>query len=153
MLSVWPQWWQAVGGPRNKIWALVALEWPIRSRVITSSALVKCWNFFSGVSVCFKTEISAMFSYIPLGFNKLLNVGVEQWLQICSGHLPVGLYLGQGYPLLVGPLCICDVTVTVPNNTHHHWARQSWSVWIKRVSFSPSEAAYLNSKICYFFSC
>ena len=47
MVSVWPQWWQPVRGPRDKIWDLVALVWPIRSRVITtSSALVRCWNFF-----------------------------------------------------------------------------------------------------------
>ena len=25
MVSVWPQWWQPVGGPRDKIWDLVAL--------------------------------------------------------------------------------------------------------------------------------
>ena len=43
-----------VGGPRDKIWDLVALVWPIRSRVITtSSALVRCWNFFRGPSVGF----------------------------------------------------------------------------------------------------
>ena len=43
IVSVWPQWWHVVGGPWDKIWALV---WPIQSQVITtSSALVKCWNF------------------------------------------------------------------------------------------------------------
>ena len=51
MLSVWPQWWQ-VGGIREKICDFVSLVWPIRNRVITtSSALVKCWNFFGGPSV------------------------------------------------------------------------------------------------------
>ena len=51
---VWPQWWQAVGGPQGKIWDLVALVWPIRSRVITtSSALVKRWNFFGCSNVGF----------------------------------------------------------------------------------------------------
>ena len=52
IVSVWPQWWQVVGVPRDKIWDLVALVWPIRRRVITtSSALVKCWNFFACPSV------------------------------------------------------------------------------------------------------
>ena len=45
IVGVWSQCWQAVGGPRDKIWDFVALVWPIRSRVITtSSALVRCWN-------------------------------------------------------------------------------------------------------------
>ena len=61
MVSVWPQWWQPVGGPRDKIWDLVALVWPIRRRVITtSSALVRCWNFFGGPSVVF-----TRYSYLP----------------------------------------------------------------------------------------
>ena len=52
-----------------------------------------------------KIEISAMYSYIPLGLNQLLNVGVDQWFSyLYSGHLPVGLYLGRGSLLLVGPL-------------------------------------------------
>ena len=54
IVSFWPQLWQAVAGPRDKIWDLVALVWPIRSMVITtSSALVKCWKFFGGPSVGF----------------------------------------------------------------------------------------------------
>ena len=59
MVSVWPQWWQPVGGPRDRIWDLVALVWPIRSRVITtSSALVRCWNFLGGPSIGFTRERS-----------------------------------------------------------------------------------------------
>ena len=55
IVSVWPQWWHVVGGPRDKIWNLVALVWPIRNRVITTSwALVKCWSFVGGPSVGFK---------------------------------------------------------------------------------------------------
>ena len=86
-------------GTRYNTW------WPIRSRVITnSSALVKCWNFY-GCPRFHKAEISAVHSYIPLGLNQLLNVGVEQWLQICSGDLPVGLCKDcQGSLLLLGPL-------------------------------------------------
>ena len=30
-----------------------------------------------------KIEISVMYSYIPLGLNHLLNVGVNQWFHIC----------------------------------------------------------------------
>ena len=57
--------------------------------------LPQCW--FHNV------EISAMYSHIPFGLNQLLNVGVNQWLQICSEHLSVGLSLGWGSLLLVGP--------------------------------------------------
>ena len=46
---------EAVGGPRDKIWDFVALVWPIRSRVITtSSALVRCRNLLGGPSVGFR---------------------------------------------------------------------------------------------------
>ena len=70
-LSVWPQWWQAVGGPRDKKWHLVALVWPIWSCMITTSwPLVKCWNFFWLPQSRFhEAEISAMYSYSPLGLN------------------------------------------------------------------------------------
>ena len=55
IFRVWPQCWQAVGGPRDKIWDFVALEWLIRSRVITtSSALVRCRNLLGGPSVGFR---------------------------------------------------------------------------------------------------
>ena len=55
IVRVWPKCWQAVGGPRDKICDFVALVWPIRSRVITtSSALVRCRNLLSGPSVDFR---------------------------------------------------------------------------------------------------
>ena len=67
MVSVSPRWWQPVGGPRDRIWDLVALVWPIWSRVITtSSALVRCWNFFGGPSVGFTSvgfERAAAFQF------------------------------------------------------------------------------------------
>ena len=54
MVRVWPQLWQAGGGPRDKIWDFVALVWPIRRRIITtSSGFVRCGNFLGGPSVCF----------------------------------------------------------------------------------------------------
>ena len=66
MVSVWPQWWQAVGGPRGKIWDLVAFVWPIRSRVIIISlALVRCWNFFGGPSVGLQYVVYKAFKYTP----------------------------------------------------------------------------------------
>ena len=55
IVRVWPQCWEAVCGPRDKIWDFVALVWPIRSRVITtSSALVRCRNLLGGPSVGFR---------------------------------------------------------------------------------------------------
>ena len=51
MVRVWPQCWQAVGGPRDKIWDFVTLVWPIQSQVIkTSYALVRCRNHVGGAS-------------------------------------------------------------------------------------------------------
>ena len=44
MVSVLPQWWQPVGGPRDKIWDLVALVWPIRSQVITTYITTEPWS-------------------------------------------------------------------------------------------------------------
>ena len=45
--------------PQDKIWDFVALVWPIRSRVITtSSAVVRCCNFLRGPSVDFTRYIS-----------------------------------------------------------------------------------------------
>ena len=58
MVRVWPQYWQAVGGPRDRIWDFVALVWPIRNRVITtSSGLVTCRNLLDGPSVCVRRYI------------------------------------------------------------------------------------------------
>ena len=73
MVSVCPQWWQPVGGPRDKIWNLVALVWPIRSRVITtSSALVRCWNFLA--VTCFGLKINELPSCIAKDIFKALFV-------------------------------------------------------------------------------
>ena len=82
-----------VGCPRDNIWDLVALVWP--SRVITTSwALVKCWNFFRWPQCWFhEIEIFAMYRYIPVGLNHLLNVGVDQWLQICRADTCQWVYV------------------------------------------------------------
>ena len=49
MVRIWPQCWQVVGGPRDKIWDFVALVWPIRSY----------YNFFSSCQVlAFRAELS-----------------------------------------------------------------------------------------------
>ena len=64
MVTVWPKCWQAVGGPRDKIWDFVAFVWPIRSRVITtSSALVR-----------YRTEISWVVLVLVLGDTDLYYV-------------------------------------------------------------------------------
>ena len=55
IVRVWPQCWQPVGGPWDRVWDFVALVWPIWSRVITtSSALVRCRNLLDGPSVGFR---------------------------------------------------------------------------------------------------
>ena len=44
----------------------------------------KVLEFVRGPQCWFhEIEISAMYNYIPLGLNQLLNVGVDQWFQIC----------------------------------------------------------------------
>ena len=43
---------------------------------------LSAWN--SSVAPVFhEIEVSTMYSYIPLDLNQLLNIGVDQWLQIC----------------------------------------------------------------------
>ena len=65
-VSVWPIWWQTVGGPRDKILDSVSLVWPVRSRVITTSSApgdAEIWRVAS---------------------------------HLYSGHLPVGLSWSRG---------------------------------------------------------
>ena len=106
MVSVWPQWWHPVGGPRDKIWDLVALVWPIRSRVITtSSALVRYWNFSGGPVLVSQDSDLCHVQLHPTWFEPTSEC--KSWPVVSylySGHLPVGLYPGRGSLLLVGPL-------------------------------------------------
>ena len=51
-----------------------------------------------------KIEISAMYSYIPLGLNQLLNVGVDQWFHICIVDTCQWVYILVESLLLVGQL-------------------------------------------------
>ena len=92
MLSVWSHWWQEVGGPQDKIWDLVALVWPIRSLVITtSSALVKCSNFFGCSSVGFRGRDlcqgrSPWITFLPRSsrhsFTSLSCQGRSPWITV-----------------------------------------------------------------------
>ena len=47
-----------------------------------------------------KLEISAMYSYILLGLNQLLNVGVDQWFHICIVDICQWVYI-----LVEGLIC------------------------------------------------
>ena len=78
MVRVWPQCWQVVGGPRDKIWDFVALVWPSRGPVITtSSVLVRRWNFLGGPSVgSTRYRSLTMYRYIPFGLNLPFDVRV-----------------------------------------------------------------------------
>ena len=106
IVSVWPQWWQPVGGPRDKLWDMVALAWPIRSRVITtSSALVRWGYFFGGPSVGVKDRDFCHVQLHSTWFEPTSEC--RSWPAVSylySGHLPVGLYLGRESLLLVDPL-------------------------------------------------
>ena len=106
MVSVWPQWWQPVSGPRDKIWDLVALVWPIRSRAITtSSALVRCWNSSVAPVLVSQDRDLCHAQLHPTWFEPTSEC--RSWPVVSylySGHLPVGLCLSPGSLLLVGPL-------------------------------------------------
>ena len=80
MVRVWPQWWQAVGGPLDKMRDFGALVWLIPSRVITtSSALVRCRNLLGGPSAGSRRyKIHTVYRYIPSDLDLLSNVGVCQ---------------------------------------------------------------------------
>ena len=106
MLSVWPQWWHVVGGPRDKVWDFVTFVWPIRSRLITtSSALVKCRNFFGGPLLVSRDRNLCHVQLHPTWFEPTAEC--RRW-QVASnlynGHLPMGVRLDQGSLLQVGPL-------------------------------------------------
>ena len=96
MVSVWPQLWQTVGCPRDKIWDFVALVWPVRSWVIANySALVKCWNFVGGPSISRGRDLCHVQLH-PTSFEP--TAGCRSWplaLNLYYGRLPVGLCLGQ----------------------------------------------------------
>ena len=123
MVSVWPQWWQPVGGPWDRIWDLVALVWPIRSQVITtSSALVRCWNFFVGPSICLQDRDLCHVQLHPTWFEPIAEC--RSWPVVSylySGHLPVGLYLGRRSLLIVGTLFHfrqCHIGLVPSRNEH-----------------------------------
>ena len=62
----WPWYGQFEVGDYNlfsSVYVLELLQWP------------QCWFH--------KIDISAMYSYFPLGLYQLLNVGVDQWFCIC----------------------------------------------------------------------
>ena len=94
-------WWSS-----GKIWDFVALVWPIRSRVITtSSALVRCRNILGGPSVGFRRYRSLPCidtSHLIWTSCWIWSLPVASNLQ--SGQSSVGLFHGQGSPLLAGPL-------------------------------------------------
>ena len=109
MVSVWPQWWQAVGYPRDKIWDLVAFVWPFRSWVIkTSSALVKCCILSVAPVLVSWYRYICRVQLHPTWFGP--TAAGRSWpvaSNLFNVHLPVGLCLNQGSLLLVGPLCHC----------------------------------------------
>ena len=83
----------AVLGTRYGIWWLwygqFEVGWLQPLQLWSGAGLLRwpqCWFH--------KIEVSAMYSYIPLGLNQLLNVGVDQWFHICivdtchSGSVP-----------------------------------------------------------------
>ena len=100
------QWWQPVGGPRDKIWDLVALVWPIRSRVITtSSALVGAGTSSVAPVLVSQDRDLGHLQLHPTWFEPASEC--RSWPVVSylyRGHLSVGLYLGRGSLLLVGPL-------------------------------------------------
>ena len=106
MVSVWPQWWQPVGGPRDKIWDLVALVWPIRSGWLQPLQLWLGAGTSSGAPVLVSQDRDLCHVQLhPTWFeptSKCRGWSVVSYLY--SGHFTVAIYLGRGSLLLVGPL-------------------------------------------------
>ena len=61
--------------------------WPLYGRFEVGWLPLQLWLSagVSSVAQCwfYEIEISAMYSYIPLDLNQLLDVGVDLWFQIC----------------------------------------------------------------------
>ena len=107
MVSVWPQRWQPVGGPQDKIWDLVAMVWPIRCRVIIHH--LQLW-LGAGISLVTPVLVSQDkdLCHVQLHLTWFEPTSeCRSWPVVSylySGHLPVSLYLGRRFLLLVGPL-------------------------------------------------
>ena len=104
MLNVWPQWWKAAGGPRDKRWDLG--PWYGQFEVGWSQPLQLWLN--AEISLVAPGLVSR-----GLGHAQLHRTWFEPTAEcrsrpvasnLCSGHLPVGLFLGRGSLLLVSPL-------------------------------------------------
>ena len=91
----------------HSLWDLRGTQAPQlqQSNNTLGGALVRCWNFFGGPSVGSKDRDLCHVHIHPTWFEPTSECGnwpVVSYLY--SGHLPVGLYLGRGSLLLVGPL-------------------------------------------------
>ena len=105
MLSVWPQWWHTVGGPRNKY----RTWWPWYGQFEV--------GWLQPLQLWLSAGISSVALVLVSKDRDLCHVQLHPtWFEptaecrswpvasnLYSGHLPVGLYLGRG-SLLVGPL-------------------------------------------------
>ena len=96
MVSVWPQWWQPVGGPRDKIWDLVALVWPN-----SKSGDYHLFSSGPGTSSVVPVLVSqdrdlCHVQLHPTWFEPISECSWPVVSYLYSGHLPMGLYLGRG---------------------------------------------------------
>ena len=106
MVIVWPQWWQTVGGSRDKILDLVAFVWSIRSRWLQPRQL---WLGAGISSVALmllpRDRDLCRVKLHPTWFEPISDC--RSWpvaSYLYGGYLPMGLYLGGGFLLLVGLL-------------------------------------------------
>ena len=91
------------------------------------SLVTQCWFH--------EVEISAMHSYTPLGFNQLLNVGCDHWLQICIVGICQWVYIMvEGCLLLFGPCfqfwMLADKLTELSRNKLKKLELDSPSLWV-----------------------
>ena len=97
MIRVWPQCCQAVASSRDKMCDFVALVWPIRSLVITtSSAFVRCLDFLvaqvlvSRDKVLYHVQTHPTWFEPPVGYKNsphASNLQSEQFYGMVKGLL------------------------------------------------------------------
>ena len=77
-----------------------------------------------------KIEVSAMYSYIPLGLNQLLNVGVDQWFHICIVDICQWVYL-----LVEGLFCYLVYSFIRPASARGYNPSRNMTIYMSRTRY------------------
>ena len=106
MVSVWPQWWQTFGDPRDKIWDLVAFYGQLEVGWLQPLQLWSGAGISSVVLILVSRDRDFCHVQLhPTWFEPISEC--RSWPVITylyGGHLPMGLYPDRGSRMLVGLL-------------------------------------------------